>query len=50
MFHVGVILKPLAVFGTLRANLGAHTTGPRVQQGAAEHEIGTGLADLGAIE
>ena|GEM_PF-7120954 len=48
--HVGVILKPLAILSTLRADLITNTAGSRMLQGAAKHEIGAGLANLGAIQ
>ena len=39
-----------ATIRTLHANLSAHAAGQGVQVGAAQHEIGCRLADLGAVD
>lgn len=48
--HMSVILIPFTVFSTQSTDLGANSTRSRVPRRAAEHEIGTGLTDIGAIE
>jgi hypothetical protein len=50
ILHMGIILIPFAVFSTQSADLGAQCAGSRVPRRAAEHEIGTRLTDVGAIE
>jgi len=48
--HLGVgVGHLLAIVGAALANLGAHAACQRVLVGTADHEIGAGAADLGAI-
>jgi hypothetical protein len=48
--HMGIILVRFTVFSTQSADLGAQCADPHVPRRAAEHEIGTRLTDVAAIE
>jgi hypothetical protein len=50
LLHHFVIAKALAVFCTPLADISTDTTCLPVKLGHAQHEIGAGLADLGAVQ
>src|SRR4051812_29586683 len=50
LHHLVIPAHALAVFGTGTADIGADAAGEVVPLGLAEHKVGTGLADVGAIE
>jgi hypothetical protein len=49
LLHHLVIPETIAILCTALANLSADAAGPAVEVRAAQHEMGTRLADLGAV-
>jgi hypothetical protein len=48
--HLLVISKALTIHSTHIADFGTHATGSHMQRRVSQHEIGTGLTNLGTIQ
>ena len=48
--HVGILAHPVALVGAAGADLRAGPASVRMHRRAADHEVGTGAADIGAVQ